>query len=470
VTSVSDNAPEMHHFGAYQPTALADTMCLVSRRPHLLYVAWGYPPCRGGGVYRALATPNAFAAAGWDVTVLTVDRDTFLKYTGTDESLEALINPAINVVRTPFVWDALETDIRRYSWLRAHAPRVWRRWRKYAEKCKRFPDIGYSGWRPDLEAAATRIHAEHPVDLVVATANPATAWMAAWALHKSAGVPYVLDQRDGWTLDVFSGQRHHTERSRLGRWERRLLSSAREAWFVNEPIRTWYAKEYPALADRMHVVMNGWDADLAPAAAAPTPATRPLTFGYIGTISRMVPLGEFVAGWERARASDDVVAQARAVLRGYLGFYTTPNPAQLQLVTDAEKSGVSFDGPVPKAEIASVYNGFDVLLLILGSGLYVTSGKVFEYLATGLPVVSVHDPSNAATDVLRGYPLWFPARSLAPDDIADALIGAAHAALDADEATRIAAREFGQQYRRDRQLDPRVEALTISAAAAQVPA
>ena len=71
----------------------------VSRRPHLLYVAWGYPPCRAGGVYRALATPNAFAAAGWDVTVLTVHRETFHRYTGADDALEELIDPRITVVR-----------------------------------------------------------------------------------------------------------------------------------------------------------------------------------------------------------------------------------------------------------------------------------------------------------------------------------------------------------------------------------
>ena len=46
-------------------------------RPRLLYVAWGFPPCRGSGVYRALATANAFAAGGWDVTVLTVEREVF---------------------------------------------------------------------------------------------------------------------------------------------------------------------------------------------------------------------------------------------------------------------------------------------------------------------------------------------------------------------------------------------------------
>ncbi len=47
-------------------------------QPHVLYVAWGFPPSRGGGVYRALATANGFARAGFRVTVLTATRETFL--------------------------------------------------------------------------------------------------------------------------------------------------------------------------------------------------------------------------------------------------------------------------------------------------------------------------------------------------------------------------------------------------------
>jgi glycosyltransferase involved in cell wall biosynthesis len=437
----------------------------VSRRPHLLYVAWGYPPCRAGGVYRALATPNAFAAAGWDVTVLTVERETFTRYTGADESLEALIDPSIAVVRTPFVWDSLEKDVRRWSWLRAHAPRVWSRYRKQVDKLRSLPEVGYAGWRGDLEAAAGRIHDEKAVDLVVATANPATAWMAAWHLHTKHGVPYVLDQRDGWTLDVFSGTRVHDRGSKIGKWETKLLDSAREVWFVNDPIREWYAAEYPSVADRMHVVMNGWDADLAPTAADPVPAQRPLTFGYLGTISRMVPLGEFVAGWQKARAEHPDLADAHGSLRGYLGYYKTPEPKNVGVVDAAQESGITFGGPVSKTDVSSVYSGFDVLLLILGSGLFVTSGKVFEYLATGLPIVSVHEPTNAASDVLRDYPLWFPAASLSADDIAEALSRAAEAAVHADTETRLAARAFGARFSRDEQLSPRVAALTESVSA-----
>ena len=52
--------------------------------------------------------------------------------------------------------------------------------------------------------------------------------------------------------------------------------------------------------------------------------------------------------------------------------------------------------------------------------------------------------------------------SLIDTMIANALIEAAHAARTADEGIRAKAREFGASYRRDLQLDPRIEALAAS--------
>ncbi len=75
---------------------------------------------------------------------------------------------------------------------------------------------------------------------------------------------------------------------------------------------------------------------------------------------------------------------------------------------------------------------------------------------TGLPVVSVHDPANAASDVVRGYPMWFPSRSLDPADIAAALHEAAERASEKDRAQCV---RFAERYRRDAQLAPRVRAL-----------
>jgi len=205
-------------------------------RPHLLFIAWGFPPCRAGGVYRALATANGFAAAGWDVTVITSEREAFERYTGVDPTLEARINPRIRVERIPFSWKALETDVRRYSWLRVHLPILWRRLHARTDKLP-FPESGYGPWRPTLADAVEGVHAEHPADLVLATANPHVAFTGAWTLHKKHGVPYVMDYRDAWLLDVFSGDRLHGPKSRAARWEAKLVASAAEIWFVNEPMR-----------------------------------------------------------------------------------------------------------------------------------------------------------------------------------------------------------------------------------------
>jgi glycosyltransferase involved in cell wall biosynthesis len=422
-------------------------------------VAWGFPPGRSGGVYRALATANAFAADGFKVTVLTAQRETFEQHTGVDTSLEDLVHPDIEVIRLPFSWPYAVTDRSQWPLLRRLVPRVWRKVRVWLDQVP-FPEKVYGPWRRPLERAAAEIHARTPVDLVVATANPNVDFAAARFLHRTAGVPYVMDYRDAWLLHVFDGHQIHKDGSRIARLERRLLRDAAEVWFVNEPIRRWHAQRYPDLADRMHVVANGFDPHFAPTPRleARRPG-QPLRFGYIGTVSGKVPLREFADGWSLARRRSAALAGAEAQIWGYLGFHATPNPALLALVEAHADTGLTYAGPLAKARVREVYDSFDAVLLILGAGRYVTSGKVYEYLASALPIVSIHSPDNAATDVLRGYPLWFPVTDLAPESVAEALERAAEAASSADAATRRACEEFARQYSRDLQLLPRVDAL-----------
>ncbi|WP_208303798.1 glycosyltransferase [Dermatophilus congolensis] len=428
-------------------------------RPHMLYVAWGFPPSRGGGVYRALATVNGFVRQGWDVTVLTATRETFIDYTGADFSLEEQVDPAVEIVRIPFPWPSMDMNVRNWSPLRALAPKVWRRSRKYRDM-RDFPESNYGPWRRDLEQAAIDIHQRKRVHMTVATANPNVDFMAADALYRRFRVPYVMDYRDAWMLDVFDGTFLHPEGGRVDKLERRLLADAHEVWFVNEPIRAWHAKRHPEVAERMHVVANGYDPEFAPAPTTKSPsADKPLVFGYIGTASARVPIAEFAKGWEIARGRSAELSNAQAQLWGYLGFYSAPSPALLNLVEEHAKDELSYQGPVPKAKVRQIYDTFDALLLVLGKGIYVTSGKVFEYAASALPIVAVHDPGNAATDVLREYPLWFPVKDLSPESIAEALVEAGRAARSASEETRAACAQFARRYARDIQLEPRVSAL-----------
>ena len=426
-------------------------------RPHLLYTAWSFPPSRAGGVYRALATVNAFVQSGWDVTVLTVPQAVFEETTGIDPTLEAKVAAAVEVVRVDPDIPSLRSDLATWGRIRARYLEVWRGADRLRD-LRGFPEPAYGRWAPRLKRATERIHAEHPVDLAIGTANPNVDFVPGRHLHERFGVPYVMDYRDAWTLDVFTGRPSHSWVPGAERTERSLIAAAEEVWFVNEPIRRWHQAKYAADATKMHVVANGFDQYDVPLAVPVRPSrkTAPV-FGYIGTLSDQVPIRPLLDGWRLALASGRLTADARLVLHGYLGHFG--DGAAATALREAPDS-VEFRGPVGKTTIGETYSGFDVLVLALGTGKYVTSGKVYEYAATGIPIVSVHDPRNAATDVVRDAPGWQAAASLRPDDIAAALARSAAVAAAQTPQDREVAQRWGAQFAREAQLAPRIAALT----------
>ena len=96
----------------------------------------------------------------------------------------------------------------------------------------------------------------------------------------------------------------------------------------------------------------------------------------------------------------------------------------------------------------------------MGGGEYITSGKTYEYMTTGLPIVSVHRPESAASAILKDYPLWFPAASLAPEDVASALAAAAIAVRNRDAEAFARAAEYGTGFHREEILRPHIDRLT----------
>jgi glycosyltransferase involved in cell wall biosynthesis len=421
-------------------------------RPHALYVALGFPPSRGSGVFRAMATAHGLLEAGFDVTVLTVDRDFWFHYTGADEELEKQVDQRLRIVRVPLQVPMQEWDLRRWSRGRRISPRVWRKVQVRRDRRQPFPEVNYGAWADPVVDAAVRIHEERRVDVTVATVNPNVDAYAAYRLKERYDVPYVIDQRDAWTLMQFTGERLHPVGSPQVAWERRLFEGAAEVWFVNSAMREWHAGVYPAAADRMRVVMNGWDPGLV-VPAPPRTGDGPVRFGFLGTLTTQVPLQAFLDGW-RMVAGEPTMAGATADIRGHLGFYRAPNQLIAQQLLDAADVGVRYGGSVAKTAIASTYTEWDALLMLLGGGRYVTSGKVFEYVATGLPVVSVTPTDSGANEVLRDYPLWFPAVSLDPAHVAVALRDCADAVRSSGPAERDECVEYAQRFRRDVQLEP----------------
>jgi glycosyltransferase involved in cell wall biosynthesis len=419
-------------------------------KPHLLYIAFAFPPSTASSVYRCTAVANAFAEDGWDVTVLTVDPQVWSQISGVDEKLAESVHPGIRVVAVDDggAEEPAKGDLRRYSRFRIEAPYLWKdALRRRARR--NFPEDFHGAWLRPASEAALSIHADKPVDLVMASASPYVAFGVARALE---GVPYVMDYRDAWAFNTISGAEDFSPASSVGKREAEYLQDAAQVWFVNSQIRDEYARRYPESAHLMRVVANGFDPQPGHARPAVQPAERP-RFGYLGTLQYVnMPLQEFLDGWSAAFGPDS--PQAEAVFRGKLSASGAAGAEILEIFGAGRQNGLRYDGPISKRDVAGFYGSMDALILLLSSGKYVTGGKTTEYLATGLPIVSVHDMENAATDLLRDYPLWFPAKELTAEGIANALRDCAEALQEPDEKRWAAAWAYGQQFLRSTILEP----------------
>jgi glycosyltransferase involved in cell wall biosynthesis len=432
-------------------------------KPHLVYLAWGFPPAAKSCAYRMLATANSFARHGWDVTVVTLTRDAWLREHGLDESLLPLVEPSIDVVRLPLYREDLDTDIRAYSRLRAQRPKQWLKWHRRGD-VRQFPELVFGRWHDELIAATREVHARKPADLVLATAAPYTFFAPALDLYQHHGVPYVLDYRDGWSLDIIGDREAFTGTSRRGRIESDLIAHAEEAWFVNTPIRDWYRQRYEDRAEHLHVVRNGSDVAVGTAdiPLRQADAAKGLTFGYLGTVTftpaRTRALCE---GWRLARQESELLSRSNLEFRGHIGAGAARGASgHARIISQYAEDQVSYEGPVAKAETAAVYGSWDALVLALVGGRYVTSGKVYDYISTGLPVMSAHETDHAATEILEGYPLWVRNQGLEAEDLAKAYLEAAELAVTATPEQREAARSHADQFERYRQIEPAVQRLS----------
>ncbi|MEE6259010.1 glycosyltransferase [Plantactinospora sonchi] len=460
----------------------------------MLYLSFYFPPSRASGVYRARATANHLAARGWDVTACAAPLDFLRDVLGSlDTELASTVDPTVRVERPALHRFAWERDLRRYGRFRRTFPRAAQKLYQLSQRLG-FPEH-YASWGLAAVARGLRAHRRRRFDVVLATGNPFASFGAAWLFHRLTGVPYVLDYRDSWTLDLFTNRPAFPAGHPAWRWERRVLSRASGIVFVNEALRDWHAERYPAAADRMLVVPNGWDPDLAPVSTPPGPASETTgsrtgvpvgptavvgapaddsgqpgepggrtgpRFGYLGTVTRVQPLEELVAAFRLAREHGDL-ADAELRIHGHLGFSKTSPTELTARLGLTGGTGIRYLGPVTKTEVHRVYAESDVLVFLAGGSRYVTSGKIFEYMASGRPIVSVHAPGIAAEEVLAEYPLWFTARSLDPAEVARSMVAAAKAARDLDPEQRSAAARHADRYARDLMLAPleaRLRALT----------
>ncbi len=367
----------------------------------ILYVAYFYPPSRDTGMLRSQAMVKWLRQLGHEVTVLTTTAY------GDDG--------AADVIRTADVqsWRARRQgresigalfDSPTYSGRPHPLSRVL------------VPEALVAAWVPFARSRALALARLRSFDCVITSSPPESAHAIGMALHRR-GIPWLADVRDGWTFEPLRPRYPTALQRRIDSWlERRWLGAADAVVCVAEPAAEDLRRR--GIADPM-LITNGWDPDAAPEPGQPTGLLDPdrvslVYTGRFGSYGRD-PQGLVDGMAEFARERPEAAARLELVIAGPL----TDAEARL-FEMDVSPARIVHAGSLAREQALALQREADALLLVAQpTRSQLLNIKVFEYLASGRPILALAEGTEAGRIVSEvGGKV---ARADDPTAIADAL-------------------------------------------------
>lgn len=365
-------------------------------RKKVLVVAYYFPPLGGAGVQRVLKFVKYLPDFGWDPVVLTV-KD--ISYPARDQTLLTELPANIEITR------AGSFDPFRLSFLLKRLTQKDGAGKVSAGKGRgssllRFvgnlaiPDP-MNGWIPFAVCRGLRLIKRHKIDLIFSTSPPVSAHLAAHCLSRYTSKPLVLDFRDPWALP---GRNYptalHQKANEL--LERKILSHACATVTVNKFLAQDLGERFP----RRHIatIPNGFD---------PTDFEMPVVSNnskfevtYLGTFNRWHDPRPFLG------AASELVRENSAFAKDF-----TFTKIGLVLDWDWEallakyklREYVTTIGYLPHLEGLGYMKKSQVLLVTTAGEKWaesIVAGKIYEYLASGKPILAVVSRNGAAGELL----------------------------------------------------------------------
>lgn len=387
---------------------------------YVLLLSYLFPPVGGAGVQRNLKYTKYLPQFNWTPIVLTVKE---IKYYTTDPVLlnevpsSAVIvrSGSLDPLRITAIFSKLYRKLPRARKDTIHAQmgdgsqlvRFYRAIRNFAT----FPDA-QMGWIPFAYFRGLNLIRRYPVRAIVGSIGPLSSALLARMLSRRTGVPYVLDFRDGWLDDPYFRTVTPLHRRAHELFERRALQDAAAIVVYDEWLQDALKVRYPNLANRIHVLPNGYDSEdaenISPVRVGNDSVCRIVYAGtlyahHAGNLKMLLAGLQRLPGDLRESLEVDFVGQA------FEGARTMVEKAGLERT-------VHLKGYQSHAQALSYLCGANASLLFIRKGdVSSITGKVFEYLMCGRPILACIEPQGACARLLRkaGYGDWISA----PDDV-----------------------------------------------------
>ncbi len=348
-------------------------------------IAYYFPPLGGAGVQRTTKFAKYLAQAGWQVRVITVEPPVFEVQ---DASLlDEIKSERIQIYRVAYEipWRGLD-----------HLPGGWRL-RALLEKYLLFPDR-MAGWLLPVLQLAEKICLDRPGITVYTTSAPYTAHLIGQALKEKYSITWIADFRDEWSenpylkLPAWLIKRHQQA-------EKEVLLAADAVLSVTENITQGLAGMVPEAQTVFRTIPNGFDPDDFKGLVLSDIKNSPcFIIAHLGTLNqaRMELIKQLVKEVQQLVESGQISAQKlRISLIGSGGARLPELP-----------EWVEWGDYLPHQAALAVMANSQLLVLAEPNPAAFT-GKVFEYLGLGKPILGmVHPASPAASLILEAEAGW----------------------------------------------------------------
>lgn len=426
--------------------------------PSVVLLTYEFPPSGGGGVQRCAKFARYLPELGWTPVVVTSAPVPGRPY---DESLLEGIS-GLSVTRLP---------PRRVSTLAARALSPAKRARELlrgsgaasgggepapsARGDARAPSVtplstrlarlvsmdDAAWWAPAASRAGASLGRSQGARAVVASGPPFSVTAAGARVARELGVPLVVDLRDAWR-DSARWYPYDRARRRSLTVERRVLAAADVVLAVTGAI----AAEAEELgAGDVRVLPNGYDA--ADIVARWRPQTGgPLRLVFMGTIYGDTEPWDLLAALGHLR-------RARPDLDVRLEFVgNVPDSVAAAAAGNGVADRVSCLGYLPHGAALARVAEADVAVVLLTdvpAAKAIMTGKLFEYLAMGVPTLVLGPADGEAAKLVTSLSAGWVEEPHGVEAIAERLAALAAAKADGSLATRATGADIARYERRN---------------------
>lgn len=378
----------------------------------VLFVSYVFPPMAAVGGHRVLDFCRFLPRYGWTPVVMTVKKGVNTSWDGTllDKVRDIRVYRSLSF--EPVLRRSLADSGKREYEVRIAYGEGKKPERKSlltkAGRLMRFfltvPDFAIL-WVPFGVLKGLRVIKKERITAVVSSSPPASSHIIAAMLSRLTGLPHLADFRDLWTLNHVYHENDYPEfvAKYDRRWERFVLRGA--DWVTTaSPGFTEQMKDHESgiLRNRVATITNGFDyGEVSLEEKFVSINDNKMNFIYAGSLyGRFNPVFflETLAHWVGSHKIDSGTLNVEFCGNRDYDYWKFVQEKGLEGI-------VNFRGFISRSELLPRLPGADCLLLFLGfekSCANVIPAKLFEYLASGTPILALA-PEGITADIIRRH-------------------------------------------------------------------